>query len=293
MALLGIASVTLEHFNWLASFFATIVIVLLGLREFYQLASRNSEERPFVIPGLFCGLVLVIYFYSCFLQIHAQTGHELTPFSSFLVALFATRLPWVVIFLILTIMASAFIQLFTRKSHGVIYSLSTTLFGLVYTVFPFGCSFVLFTSENGPFYICLLFILPISTDVGGYFIGRTFGKHKTGFAVSPSKTYEGYIGGFVFTVFSGLLLLWSRNNLLEGIIPISYNEVPFIALLVTIASICGDLLESTFKRDIQVKDSSRSLPGHGGVLDLMDAIYWSLPVGCIYLFLRGFLEIPS
>ena len=292
IALLGIASITLEHFNWITSFFGTLVIVILGLREFYQLASRNSEERPFVIPGLLCGSVLVIYFYSCFLQIHAQMGHELTPLSSFLVALFATPLPWVVIFLILTIMASALIQLFTRESHGVIYSLSTTLFGLVYTVFPFGCSFFLFTSEHGPFYVCLFLILPISTDVGGYFIGRTFGKHKTGFAVSPNKTYEGYLGGFVCTVFSGLLLLWSRNHILEGVIPISYNEIPFIALLITIASICGDLLESTFKRDVQVKNSSQSLPGHGGVLDLMDAMYWSLPIGCIYLFLRGFLEVP-
>ena len=293
LALFGISVVTLEHFNWLASFLGMLGFVFVGLREFYQLASRNSQERPFVLPGLICGSVLVFYFYSCFLQSYAQTGHELNPFSSSIVALFSIRFPWILIFLILTIMASALIQLTTREANGAIYSLSTTLFGLIYIVFPFGCAFFVFASEHGPFYLTLLLILPISADTGGYFIGHAFGRHEIGLAVSPHKTYEGYIGGFVFAVFFGLLVLWLRNNTLEGLIPIQYKEIPFIALCVTIFSACGDLLESAFKRDIHVKDSSHSLPGHGGILDLMDAMYWSLPIGSIYLVLRGFLDIPN
>ncbi|MES1196791.1 MAG: phosphatidate cytidylyltransferase, partial [Steroidobacter sp.] len=123
-----------------------------------------------------------------------------------------------------------------------------------------------------------LLLIVAATDIGAYFTGRAFGKHKLAPRVSPGKTWEGVGGGLLSaTVMAMVLSKW-----------LSMPEVSFTMLCVVTAafSIVGDLTESLFKRHAGLKDSGNILPGHGGVLDRIDSITAAAPVyvyGLMYL----------
>ena len=111
-------------------------------------------------------------------------------------------------------------------------------------------------------------------DSAGYFIGKLKGKHQCKFTsnISPRKTQEGYIASIIFGILISLLLYF-----------IFEYEIVFIlkGFIVTLTAIIGDLFESSVKRYVNVKDSSNLIPGHGGVLDVFDALIISLPVWLI------------
>lgn len=108
-----------------------------------------------------------------------------------------------------------------------------------------------------------VFIITWSTDIGGYFAGRSFGRRKLAPSISPMKTVEGLIGGMIAaTLFGGA---WT---FLTGLGATLYLAAPLLALWAQL----GDLFESAMKRRAQVKDSGSFLPGHGGVLDRLDGL---------------------
>lgn len=119
-------------------------------------------------------------------------------------------------------------------------------------------------------------------DIGAYFAGRAFGKHKLAPAISPGKTWEGVGGGLLSVALYGAL--WVA---LEG-----YLGVPFpgfiLLLSMTVLSVEGDLFESWLKRQAGIKDSGHILPGHGGVLDRIDALTAALPLAAAGYFVSGF-----
>jgi phosphatidate cytidylyltransferase len=139
--------------------------------------------------------------------------------------------------------------------------------------------------------VLLLYPLTVTwaADIGAYFIGRRFGGRKLMPSVSPGKTVAGGIGGLAAAVMVGLLynLLVLRPNAQVALAP--WTAAAF-AVLVGIAAQVGDLAESLIKREAGVKDSSHLLPGHGGILDRLDSIYFVLPVS--YLLL-GRLLLPA
>lgn len=122
-----------------------------------------------------------------------------------------------------------------------------------------------------------------STDVGAYFVGKRFGKHKLAPSISPGKTVEGSIGG-IAAGFIGLLLVAAVAN---AAVPFRWVELLAVSLLLSLAAQLGDLTESMLKRYCGVKDSGSFLPGHGGLLDRMDSLLFSVPL--TYFLLRIFV----
>ena len=128
----------------------------------------------------------------------------------------------------------------------------------------------------------LLFVVWIA-DTAAYFTGRAFGKHKLAPSISPGKTREGALGAWLaVTVYVAVFVLWLKPDGFANL-NVSVWQVLFIAFFLTYQSIMGDLYESWLKRCAGVKDSGASLPGHGGILDRIDAILPVLPLQIILL----------
>lgn len=123
------------------------------------------------------------------------------------------------------------------------------------------------------------------TDGGGYFIGSWLGKSRLPKLSSPNKTVEGYLGSLTFGLVTGLLLFFAQN-LLKLSTSLSLGQFLLLAFVMVVTSDIGDLGESAIKRWAGVKDSGTMLPGHGGVFDLFDSVYVSLPI--FYLLLKVF-----
>jgi phosphatidate cytidylyltransferase len=114
------------------------------------------------------------------------------------------------------------------------------------------------------------------SDAGAYFIGSHYGKHKISQRVSPNKSWEGYFGGIV-TGTIGAVILAAAWQLRAPMITVEKGLI--LGLAITILSPLGDLGESMLKRSFGVKDSSRVLPGHGGIMDRIDSWLWAAPIG--------------
>ena len=157
------------------------------------------------------------------------------------------------------------------------------LFAIVYLLSLFGC----FIAIAGMFQRSAIFLISAMAivwvaDIGAYFAGRAFGRHKLAPGISPGKTWEGVAGGWV-----AVLLLAGLSTQLPGLadsfaplLQVRYGWplwIVFMSLLVA-ASVVGDLFESLMKRRAGVKDSSALLPGHGGVLDRIDALVPVMPL---------------
>jgi phosphatidate cytidylyltransferase len=134
----------------------------------------------------------------------------------------------------------------------------------------------------GPQLLLFLILLVVAADVGAYFAGRRFGQNKLAPRVSPGKTWEGVLGGFVAAALMAAIGVWWFK----------VDAPRFLALciVVVVASIIGDLTESLFKRHAGLKDSGRLLPGHGGLLDRVDSVTAAAPVFLIGLERLGLLR---
>lgn len=128
-------------------------------------------------------------------------------------------------------------------------------------------------SEFGSMVLLWLLVIVAATDIGAYFVGKTFGK--TPFCeTSPNKTLEGVVGGMTLAVILGTLTAISEIGILGAII---------VSAVVSLSSIFGDLYESYLKREAGIKDSGNILPGHGGVLDRVDGYLFGAIVMTVLL----------
>ncbi len=118
-------------------------------------------------------------------------------------------------------------------------------------------------------------------DSGAYYVGRRFGRHKMSPRISPNKTWEGLAGGTVATLLSAVAL----GSLLRVDLP--WPVLLGVAVILAVAAPVGDLVESQFKRDTGVKDSSALLPGHGGLLDRTDSLLFAAPPVLALLLVTG------
>lgn len=168
------------------------------------------------------------------------------------------------------------LKIFSKTpTKGVPQSVGYPLFILVYAVLPF--SFFITLKSYGDVYIVLLFLGVWGFDTGAYLVGSLIGRHRIVPLISPSKTWEGLFGGYAvsFIALSGV-------NLFLGSIFLYSSVATFVAVIAT-AAFFGDLFESMLKRSAGVKDSGKTIPGHGGVLDRMDSVIVALPVFTLYL----------
>ena len=186
----------------------------------------------------------------------------------------------VITFLLFFTLISALIS--SRKVA--IQYLGKIFLSLVYIVIPFSLLIKLpyFTMDNSfdSSIILGIFIMVWSNDIFAFIIGKNFGQHKLIERVSPNKTIEGFLGGFIFTFISGYLI----SKYCHSVQPIQWFG---IAIIVSVFGVLGDLIESMFKRQAKIKDSSNMIPGHGGFLDRLDSIIFATPFIYIYLFLTN------
>ena len=158
----------------------------------------------------------------------------------------------------------------------------------LYVALPFALLNVLATAGAGPgtTYNWLMplsiFIFIWSNDTGAYCVGCTIGRHRMFERISPKKTWEGFAGGTAVAVIAGIIMsrFFDVMNVWEWI---------GMALTVVATGTLGDLVESSMKREMQIKDSGNMLPGHGGILDRFDSTLLSIPCVIIYLNLIGIL----
>ncbi len=153
---------------------------------------------------------------------------------------------------------------------------SAAVFPMLYLGLPIG-SMVAIRAEPGREALFLLMLTVIASDTAQYYTGRALGRRLLAPAISPKKTVEGAIGGFVF---GALLLAVAGAWWLPGF-PIGFRALLGVAIVAL--GIAGDLFESMLKRSAGVKDSSALIPGHGGVLDRIDALLFAAPIYYVVL----------
>ncbi|MBW7996740.1 MAG: hypothetical protein FVQ81_09290 [Candidatus Glassbacteria bacterium] len=167
------------------------------------------------------------------------------------------------------------------ETDGFIARTSITGFGIIYIGGLFSLQVPLRAAPGGVDWLLLAYLVTWTVDTGGYVVGRLVGRHKLWPRLSPGKTWEGALGGTLFA----LALSWGVGSEVMGL----FGTATALAygLAASIIAPLGDLVESVFKRDIGVKDSSSILPGHGGLLDRFDSFLLVLPLTLLFQILFG------
>ena len=239
------------------------LLIFLGLIEFSSFLRLKSFSIPSVLL-IFLGLLIgiTLYFYG----------------DRFISAI-----------LLCSILISGLFQLIRYKFDKAIENLSSFLFGLIYVALFF--SFLILIREFphksgvdyrlGGMWIIFLFLCTWCSDILSYFVGTPFGKHKILLLVSPNKSWEGSFGGIA----GALLAAFVSKSIFLKEVPLFH--LLSLAILISIFGQIGDFVESSFKRQVSLKDSSNIIPGHGGILDRFDSLLFSAPL--VYFYLRFIL----
>ena len=157
------------------------------------------------------------------------------------------------------------------------------LLGLILLAFTWIAIVTILDYESGQWLLLLAVVIIALADIGGFFAGKYFGKHKLAPIISPGKTWEGFAGGLVLEVILVGSLVWFMFG------NVSVIGLWLLVISVALYSVLGDLFVSMIKRHSGVKDSGQLLPGHGGVLDRIDGVMAALPMfGLILPFTHTF-----
>lgn len=190
-----------------------------------------------------------------------------------------------IILLSVTLITSVYlVKLLFTLSTVTISSVAKYAFVLGYVILPF----IIITripfagSEFRPKILISIFILIWTNDTFAYLVGKNFGKRKLFEKISPKKTIEGFVGGMLFTVIAGILISRYYFNPSPQYASKSLLIWAVTAVIISVFSTLGDLIESKFKRMAGVKDSGKIMPGHGGILDRLDSIIFVAPF--VFLF---------
>ena len=234
----------------------------VGLHEFFSMVERKGISL-YRWLGLIIGLVIP-------LSIHA--GFEPTK-------------GWELVLMICAVLALFVLQLTRQDSSQTIVGIGTVLFGIFYVSWCFSFIIKLRTLDvphvDGRWLAAFLILVTKMGDIGAYVIGSALGRHQMIARISPSKTWEGSLGGLACSVGTAVALArWLPKAMTLG-------HVVALGFVLGIAGMLGDLSESMVKRDCQVKDSGRAFPGIGGVLDLIDSLLFTAPI--TYFYLRHFV----
>lgn len=161
---------------------------------------------------------------------------------------------------------------FMRKSPA-IQTLSLEYLGIIYIILPF-LAIISFEQIGGHIMLILfMFILLWANDTFAYLAGSMFGKHKMAPSVSPNKSWEGFVGGFVGAIAITILLFYLNFQIIRDFgLLVSLG----LCVVVVVFGTLGDLFESQLKRTAEVKDSGRIMPGHGGILDRLDSAIFAV-----------------
>jgi phosphatidate cytidylyltransferase len=183
--------------------------------------------------------------------------------------------------LILTIFLLLFVIEMFRKQENPFTNIACSVAGIIWIVIPFSLiNDIPSILSDGKYFLLSLFIFVWVYDTLAYCIGSLTGKHRLMERISPKKSWEGAIGAAILTI----VLSFFMHKIFAGL-PLSVSQWMILSFIVTVFATAGDLVESLFKRQLQVKDSGFILPGHGGVLDRFDSILFVIPFASLYLIL--------
>jgi len=255
-------------FNSYTFFGLIFIFMLFSIYEFNKMIKLKS-----VIPYLL-GITFFITSYIITHQNSSETNIKLIGIKNI-----ANLIGLLLIFNVFII------ALLSKKIIPTVY-IGKTMMSFFYTVLPF------ILLLRIPFYkgsfdnkiILGIFILIWVNDTFAYLIGKQFGKTKLFERISPKKTIEGFVGGVIFTLITSYILsiYFTNTSLIYWFI---------IALIISAFGVIGDLVESMFKRQVNIKDSSNLIPGHGGFLDRLDSIIFVAPYIFIFLYLTNYLNL--
>ena len=252
--MLLLASLYNEHF-FIVLFF---VFGLVSLAELCKLIQLKS-----IVPYIVFALLYFVFGYWQFVMNSNKGLDEATQILQVITI-------FVQLFLIKDLFSEKTIPLFSSKRY-------------IITTFYLSSGFVflvLIANHNGSFnpeYILGSFILIWINDTFAYLVGKNFGKQKLFPSISPKKTVEGFLGGLFFaTIASYFIYIFTET--------LTFTNWLILSIIISVIGTIGDLIESKFKRQANVKDSGVIMPGHGGLLDRFDSIIFAAPF--IYLFLR-------
>ena len=238
-----------------------IIVTFFCLKEFYSLMNKNrkTEINPY-IHG-FGGIAM---FLSAFLFTSGITGRFI--FSLYLLYITGTLV----------------YELYARHKNP-IARLACIFFGQIYIALPFSVlnllAFPDFSTDPPAYqwiWIMALFIFIWANDTGAYLTGVRFGKHRLWERISPKKSWEGFFGGFAFTIIAAFIFARFQPQ-------IAWYHWAALSVGIVVFSTYGDLFESLIKRTVEVKDSGRSLPGHGGFLDRFDSSLFAVYAMLFYM----------
>ncbi len=238
---------------------AVAVVAAIGAFEVCEMA-RSREEAPSRVAAVTATVVLVL---SGIVLPYSPSTPEYVPLLAASIGIGILA----VIFL--------FAPLQRLRAHG----LGLTLAAVIYPGALLAHAPLLRGDEQGLEWVVFLLVVTFSTDTGAFFVGKAVGKRPLAPTVSPGKTWEGAIGGFLAAMFAALAAAWALE------IDVSVPVIVALGALMGIVGQAGDLFESKLKRLAGVKESGRLLPGHGGVLDRLDSIVFNLAL--VYYFVIG------
>ena len=233
-----------------------LCISCLTMWEFYRLV-RLQSYLPIRPLGVAIGALLFIFSFLIEMEILPSNYYmALFPLASF-------------VFLV---------KLYKKNDVHPFINIALFYLGLLYVAVPFALINILVFHSGDYSYEILLGLLFITwaNDIGAYFTGILFGKNKLFERISPKKSWEGSIGGALLASATALVI----STFFEGL---NMIEWVIISIIVVIAGTYGDLVESHFKRTMQIKDSGSSIPGHGGFLDRFDSLLLAVPFVVVFL----------
>lgn len=241
--------------------FAVLILVILGvgIKEFAVLFTQTDIRPNHILSYFLSGVAFILSFLSAKGAIEAK----------YLLILFPC---------ILVIMGA---ELYRKKDKPV-ENIAITILSILYLALPLALiNFLVFPNFQDnhaytPKLLIALFAIIWIHDSGAYLVGVSIGRHRLFERISPKKSWEGAIGGTLIAVGSSYFIA-------QYIPEIKFIHWIYISFLVVVSATFGDLTESMFKRYFGIKDSGNILPGHGGILDRFDSLFFAVPVMVAYL----------
>ena len=261
---------------WMITLFSAIVAELAAY-EFLQLAAKGAESHnaKLRIPIWWMAIGTALAFVVTLPNFPVEA--QLPVLSALTLVLFA----W---------------NGFRSPLNQVLPDTAQGLFGLIYIAYPLTLVPMLWKQEDGPALLVFLMVCVWAGDIAALYFGRAFGKSKLAPRLSPGKTWVGSIASIIGSMLAaGLVIAISNALTARGNTTLHISEPLWqsllLAAILNIAAQLGDLLESAIKRGAGVKDSGTMLPGHGGILDRIDALLLAAPVLWFALLLKDYFGL--
>ena len=182
---------------------------------------------------------------------------------------------------IFTILCISFLEWYNLCTKNVSFTL---LLGIIFLTFSVISAYIL-RNDDLSFFLFTI-IISVFSDIGGFVFGKTFKGRKLT-VISPNKTYSGSIGSFILSIISGYLYVNFLDLSFNNSLSINFIEFSLIIIFLSTINQTGDLIVSYYKRLKKVKNTGKILPGHGGLLDRIDGLIFTIPTShIIYLILR-------